>query len=491
MRITPWGRKRTTVQLTALGLAFFIWMVPQSSTTYAQSTSTLKKEKEHLTLDKAISRVLAVNRDMLGARMDLRTAEMAYDTAWETMFLPTANLQLGLSTGFTLFNIPGETPPLSATQGDGKEHGYPAVGTFGIAVGRYTLFNFWKDWLAFQKARMDWDNAKRTYVETVRKIRFDTISAFFTYKAEQEKVTAAQESIDFAETIVELVKSQFKAGKANETELSSSIVDHLTAKSEIESKRTAAKSAIWALNTILTDPLDTEYKIDEEIRYAPVKVPLDQALKMFMDQSPTMRNARMSLKKAEIDLDLAEKNRLPLPTVQISGINFGYVNKYYYGEGATGFKGEPFTTSDSANNRSLSFGFQAGVAISIPLWGNGGFLGGRLIEGNRISRDKAELAYQTSALSGQSQILTAFATLKQYEEQIKNTRQTVDSANKLLSGIIEQISKGTLNRLELRDALKQAREARYGLTDALVQHMKQKLSLAATIGVDQLPGDVY
>ena len=65
------------------------------------------------------------------------------------------------------------------------------------------------------------------------------------------------------------------------------------------------------------------------------------------------------------------------------------------------------------------------------------------------------------------------------------------SLAKVLEKLFGDIAKGAVNRLELRDALGQARQSELQLKDAFLAHLKAKLELSKVLGLNKLPGDIY
>ncbi|MGK5084095.1 TolC family protein [Bdellovibrionota bacterium FG-1] len=431
---------------------------------------------EPLTLEKAIKRAVANNRPMQAQRLSLRSSEIGYDNAWDQMFMPGIALRLNSTSTYTVGHLPGD---LHTAQGNATDlHGYPASSA-GLTLGSYTLFNFWRDWNAYEQARLDWTRTKEMFSESVRQLRFQVTTQFFTLKIEQEKVDAGKRSVDIAEAIVELVKSRVKKGSATESDVSSATVDLLNSQNDLGSRMTAAKMALWTLNQTLGDPIDTLYAVQGAIQFVPLKLTPDQALKIYMDQSPSMKNAKKDLKKADLSVEVAEKSQLPLPTISFSGITVGYTNGYY-GSGHE-------YTSGSGVNLDVS----AGISLSIPILGPGGFLGSRNVESARISRTQTELNYQETGNRDAVNIYNAIYRIQRTEEAIANNKQTFERSTALLDSLVGKLSSETTSRLEIRDAINQARSSEIQLLDTNLGHLNDKLGLAALIGLDHLPGDPY
>jgi len=429
---------------------------------------------EVLSLDKAIKRAVASNRNIQLQRITLKLAEIAYKNAWDTMFMPGSSIALGSTSNYTVGQIPGS----SGTAG--YEHGYPAS-SVALTFGTYTLFNFWKDWLTYEQANLDWVRAQELFNEFLRNTRFQVITAFFRLKAEQEKLEASRRSVSIADAIMALVKSKVRLGKATEADVSSSSVDFNNAKNDSYTHEVAERSALWALNQLLGDPVDTPYVIQEPLKYSPLTMTLSQAMKIYSDLSPTVKNTRRDMKKAEIGVDLAQKNRLPLPKVTFSGVTLAYTPTYYSTTAG------PYGAAAGNPNVDVV----ATMSLTLPLTGPGGFLNQRVVDQAELSRDQTELNAQNTTNTDVATLYQLMITIKRDEDTIKNNRQNFENSSSVLDGLFNKLSLGTVSRLELRDALTQARDSDLALLDSNITHLSDKFSLAQLIGVDRLPGDWY
>jgi outer membrane protein TolC len=427
-----------------------------------------------LTLDAAIRRALAANRTVQLQKLSLRSSELTYQNAWDAMFMPSASLNAnsGASASFAQLDTHGNT--VSA------DHGYPAS-TLDLNLGTFTLFNGWKDWIQYQQASLDWTRASEVYAESVRQVRFSVITAYFRLRAEQEKLDAGARAVQIADAILELVKSRVRRRQATEVDVSSSSVDLLNAKNDYAFSEASERSALWNLNQLLGDPVGTAYQIKDTIRFAPVTLTAAQALKIYWERAPTVRNGKHDVKRAEMDVELAEKNQLPLPKVVFNGVTLSYGNTYYGGVYA------PFSDAPGSPNVGVS----VSVGVSLPIYGQGGFLGSRTVAQSEIARERADLLYQDAANRDVASVYGAFAAIKRDEETIANDRQVFENSATLLDDRFGKLASGAISRLELRDALTQARNSEVNLLESNVTHLIDKLTLAQLIGVDRLPGDIY
>jgi len=427
----------------------------------------------NLTLDQAIKRALSNNYDMQSSRMGFESSILSFQDSWESFYLPS----ITLDASSTMVKTVGSLSDSDAQLADEKSFGYP-TSSISLSIS-YSLYNFGRDWNSFHSESLSFTREKQSIVESERSMRFSVVQSYFNLRAAQQKTEAALRSVEVSKAIVDLMQSKFNLGQVSKTEVSSSKVDYLDAKNEYNEKEREVRSYLWEINNLLGDPIDTQYNLTSEIRYSQLLITKDEAFRIFEKNSPTMKDAALSLRQSELSLDSSEKDRLPLPSIEISGATAATSHGYYGGTSTLG-------TDDSGN-----FNVSASVSVSWPILGSGGLFSNRSMQQARISRDQTEISFHQSALEGKKTIYDYVTTIKQSEENIKNLKESFNHSASVLGELFEQMSAGTIPRLELRDAIKEARESEFELNDAILDHLGNKLSLAEYIGLDNLPGDTF
>ena len=92
-------------------------------------------------------------------------------------------------------------------------------------------------------------------------------------------------------------------------------------------------------------------------------------------------------------------------------------------------------------------------------------------------------------MNGELNIRQKISTIKQLESQISTLKESLVKNSKILDNIFKKNSKSSMDRLQLRDALLQARQSELNYLDSLLSHISEKNSLSEFIGVDTLPGE--
>jgi outer membrane protein TolC len=434
---------------------------------------------EILTLERAIRRALQHNPQLNESRFSFQSAKNAWDDAWESFWLPTVGLNFSTTGDYTIYQLPNTTNRAIGPLG-GMNHGYN-TSAVGLTVGNYTLFNGFQGWNGYETAKLTFERAKLQLAADERHTRFDVTVKYFAYKTELDKLDAAKRSVEVAEAILDLQKSKKALKQATDDDVNSSNVDLLGAQSTVSSEQNQIKTTLNALNLALNDPLDTPYQMQTELKFEVLKLDFESALKVFMERSNVMADARLQLRGAQLGLETAEKARIPIPTVTLNGITLTYSNGYYGGTQ------NPYPDTGKGGNFDLS----TSINLSLPLLGPGGFLGSRSVANARIGRDRQEITYARTITDNSGNIATQISGIKTLEAQILLQRETFAKNAALLDGLVARMTKGTVSRLEFRDAINSARDAEFTVKDSTQQHLQQENALAELLGLDHLPGSIY
>jgi outer membrane protein TolC len=135
-----------------------------------------------------------------------------------------------------------------------------------------------------------------------------------------------------------------------------------------------------------------------------------------------------------------------------------------------------------------SLNVSAQISLTLPILGSGGFLNGRTMAQSEIGLDQAKLNYTVTVNADYIQILQNVQQALQAQATVKNNTEAFQMSTSVLEKLSADLLTGKVNRLEVRDAIAQARSFELQLEDSKVQHLQTKLNLAQLIGVDRLPG---
>jgi len=431
-----------------------------------------------LALDQAIQRMIENNLTIKSLGLNYESAQIGYDIAWNTFYMPQFTLGMNSTSGYSIGSLPATQGRLNPGAFDAK--GYPAS-TVSLALGQYTLFNFFKDRANYDIAKLNYDRAKFRYQEQLRGSKFSLINLYFQTKIAQEKLEAAERSMAISQAISELIDSRKKLGKATDDEQNSATVDLLNAKVAYSNERKNIDQISINLKTTLNATPDTEFKLTTEPPFVPVELDEKHFFDVYKTQSTAARDTELGLTIAEFNASLAEKSRLPLPTLAFSGITLSYADAYAGG-------GAPTYVSSNSGGGMLEV--SASLSLSIPIFGPNGFFNEKAVRNSYIAREQAEIAQKNTMMNGELTIRQKISTIKQLESQIKTLREALAKSSQLLNNTFKKMATSSASdRLQLRDALTQARQTELTYLDSLLGHISEKNGLADFIGLERLPGD--
>ncbi len=434
-----------------------------------------------LTLDQAIQRMVENNLTVKTLRLSYELAEVNYDVAWNTFYMPNFTLSASSQSGHSVSSLPFTTA--RDDPNTYRSRGYPQS-TIELSLGSYTIFNFFKDRALYDIAKLNYERARSRYQEGLRASRFALINLYFQTKIAQEKLEASERSMTISQAIAELIESRKSLGKATEDEQNSAAVDLLNARVSYTTEKRNVEQISVSLNTTLNATPETEFKLTTEPPFVPVFLDEKHLFDVFKAQSPTAKDAELSLATAEMATSLSEKSRLPLPTLSFSGITLSYNNGYSGGTSPA--------YSSTTPNGTTPYGLlevAATLSLSLPIFGPNGFFNEKAVRTSYIQRDMAEISQKNTMMNGELTIRQSIATIKQLESQIKTLRESLAKNSKILDNIFKRAASTSMDRLQLRDAVLQARQSELNYLDSLLSHISEKNTLSEYIGLDRLPGD--
>jgi outer membrane protein TolC len=429
-----------------------------------------------LTLDDAMKRMMESSPDIKTAQLNLEDHQITYDIAWYTFWLPSLALNVESNYQYTI----GTLPFTPARNDSNFFHRGPPSNTTTVGLGSFVVFDFFKQRAIYDKAKLALETAQQHYIKEVRDARISLINTYFETKIAQEKMEASEGSYKIAQAIAENVITKKKLGKATDDEVSSSTVDLNTAKIDLVEKRNVLAQYLINLNTYLNTATDTQYQLTTELPFRTVRLDDRELFDIYKKNSPAYLIDQNVLAQDEIDASIAEKNRLPLPTLSIQPLTIRYANGYAGGT-------SPDWVSGSSDSGTIDFA--AKVTLSIPIFGPEGFFNHRTIRKEYIKRDKTEIKFHMDQLKNEIDIKQQVLDIRTIEQNLITQKETIVQNQELLNSYFKKAATAGVDRLNLRDAIREARESQFEYYDDLLKHLKAKFILAKLVGLDRLPGD--
>ncbi len=420
-----------------------------------------------LSLKQAIEIYFKQNLAFQGTLLDQESAKITYRQAWRSFYLPTLVFESRIEPKQTLGTLPGT--PARLNYPSGYLNGFPRS-TFEVRLSSPNLFAFFLDRINFDKASMDFERTQQKLDEEKRLQGKSVYEKYIDARLAQEQFEAAERSLQISEVILNLVRSRKALGTADQTEVESAEVDRNDARSQLIAKKTDLKQALFSLNETLNVKSDSDWNLTTGFDYKPLDMSFEQAFDVFKERSPTMRDQKLSIEKAHMDLETFEKNRMGLPKLTLTAVSAAYSNNWGGWE------------SNSISGDRIEAGFS--LTLTVPILDTDGFFKMDASRGNRIQLERTEIGYRQVLIQGEKDIRTSFSELQKLQEQLTPLKESFNASAKVLDRVVSEMASKKPSRLELRDAIKNAREKELELLKNVMDFIKARNTFYVQIGKD-------
>lgn len=410
--------------------------------------------QEVLTLEDAVKIALENNFEIKIAKNNLKIDETNNSLANAGM-LPSLNANL--SNNNSQLNT-------SQTQSDGSVRTVDNAKNFNIVYG-VSL-----DWTVFDGLKMFARKEQLATLEQQGKAQLQSailskIGAVYTTYYDLVQQQQVMASIDSAIVIsnqrVATADNRFTIGKASKLEVLNAKVDLNSDKSMLLSQIENYKSTKIRLNELLARPVQTEFKVIQEIDFDE-NLNYEALLTTAINQNPELQAQILSKKLADLNLKYVKGNRYP--TVQLtSGYNFNR------SEASLGFI-----------TQSSSQGFVYGVTASLPIFN--GFLQNKNEKVAKYEVENASFLLEQQKVNLESQIASLFASYATNMELVKMEEDNVAIAKQNLDITLSKYKIGTITTIEFRTAQQNFIEASLRYSNA------QYLTKLSEINLKELSG---
>jgi outer membrane protein TolC len=271
-------------------------------------------------------------------------------------------------------------------------------------------------------------------------------------------VSAAQENITLAQTLLKLAQDQRDAGIATGVDVTRAETRLAQEQVRLSRAQTDAESGRLQLQRIIGLPLGSPLTLTDPLRFAAPALPsIETAIAQAEDGRPEVRVAQAELSEADYLKRAARAEQLP---------SLEFLGDY-------GVSGITPTSSDLPTRR-------AAIQLNVPIF-NGGLTRGRIeVAGSRQNMAQLQLA----AVRGQVEedVRLAFAGLRTTAETVRATNLEVTLAERELEMARDRFRAGVGDSIELITAQSALANARLDQVTALAVYNGARLNLAAALG---------
>lgn len=410
--------------------------------------------QEVLTLEEAVKIALENNYEIKIAKNNLKIDETNNNLANAGM-LPSVNANL--INNNSLLNT-------SQTQSDGSLRTLDNAKNFSINYG-VSL-----DWTVFDGLKMFARKDQLNTIELQGKAELqasiltkisNVYTTYYDLVQQQQNMASIDSAIVISNQRVTTAQNRFTIGKASKLEVLNAKVDLNSDISLLLNQKETYKNTKTKLNELLVRPIETEFKVVEEIYYDE-NLNYDELKTKALNQNPQLQAQILSKKITDINLKLVKSNRYPIVRLS-SGYNFNR------SEASLGF-----ITQSSAQ------GFVYGLNATLPIFN--GFSQNKNEKVAKYEIENASFLLEQQKLNLESQLTSLYASYQTNKELVKMEEENVAIAKQNLDITMSKYKIGTITTIEFRTAQQNFIEASLRYSNA------QYLTKLSEINLKELSG---
>ncbi|MFX3675448.1 MAG: TolC family protein [bacterium] len=440
---------------------------------YIQSRDdTAAAQYKPISLSQAIEQGYRENFDQQERNYQKRIIELDWKDAKEEFWMPT--LQVSLETS------PQRLARLKNGSLPGEASTKSPAGTLGLEIGEYTIFNWGKDYLAYQNQKTSFERGNQRLEEQRRELRHDIIIDYLYLLTVQDLVDITRDQLRHASFIYRLNRERISAKKVSSQDYFQARQEYLKAQSDYQEVRELVVEANKKLAQRISDQSGTRYVVNQSMVYGKLKLTASEADRIVSEKNPDVLSAKALAEIAQREEEILRKENLPLPKISV---NLGAYN-YRFGSDRNSFRYE--TTPGSSDIDVV-----ATVNATWSINGEGGFLNGRKTKRGALLRGLARKRQEQAAFDGQTTARELFEKVKIYEAQVEILEARSLNAVKQYDVVLENYMNKKARFSDFQHAMEEKREARSRLAEINFEHAKTKVLLARTIGIEDFPGERF
>ncbi len=433
---------------------------------------TAPTQYKPISLSQAIEQGYRENFSQQQRNYQKRVIELDYKDASEEFWLPTLQMTLVTDPQRLARLHNGSLPGEASTKAPG--------GAFGFELGEYTIYNWGRDYLAYQNQQTTFERGSQRLDEQRRELRHDIIIDYLYVLTVQELVDIKRDQLRHASFIYRLNRERISAKKINSQDYFQARQEYLKAQDEYQIVRELVVEANQQLANRISDQAGTRYVLNQSLSFTKVKLTASEADRLVIEKNPDVLTSKALAEIAQREEEILRKDNLPLPKISV---NLGAYN-YRFGTGRNSFRYE--TTPGSSDIDVV-----ATVNATWTITGEGGFLNGRRTKRGALLRGLARKTHEKAAFDGQISTRELYEKIKIYETQVEILEARSLNAVKQYDVVLENYMNKKARFSDFQLALEEKNLARSRLAEIKFEHSKAKVLLARTVGIEDFPGERF
>jgi len=355
-----------------------------------------------------------------------------------------------------------------------------AGGTLGLSLGDYTVFNWGKDYALYLNKKKLFERNTEIYNEQKRELKLDLINTYFTLAASKNIEKIRQEQLRQTSFIYRLNKEKITVGKTSKQDYYQARSEYLKAQNLYHVSKITADQTDENVAFTIADPVGTKYIVNETLDYKRIKLTYNEALSSLDANNPTLLTGKILMENAEREYDVAFKENLPLPKFTV---NLGAYTKR--------FGGSRNSTLYETYSNSGRVDLVASIDTTWSLNGEDGLFNTNKLAKSRLNREITAKEYEKNTHSTQSNLRQTYKTILSLQNQIAILEARIPSLQKTFDTVLENYLSNKAKFYDFSMALEDLIESKIFYEETKLEHLKQKLTMARLMGVEDFPGENF
>jgi len=271
------------------------------------------------------------------------------------------------------------------------------------------------------------------------------MAAYFEIMIEQERLNVIEHTLEVSEERLQLARDRYEVGKGSKLDFLAAQVDYNADKSSLMTQKEIVANARVNLNSLLARDVDTDFIIEEEI-IVNDDLLYEQLLEDLRSSNPDLLIANRNNNVALRDYQSTKTDFLPTLDLDV-GYSFSETNN-------------EAGQLRAASNDGLDYGLSATWTLF------DGFNQRRRVQNAKIAIENAQLEKRDLLLVLESQLKQFYIDYRNNLQLIELEMENLDVAEENETIALARFELGVSNPLQLREAQRNALEAKSRLLNA-------------------------
>lgn len=438
-----------------------------------------KDSAKLINLTEAIEEGLRDNPQEKVRKLQKKLLDINWDNAYEIFWYPTIGLTMDINS-HKLYHLKD-----SELGGRAETTTKTPQGSLGLSLGEYTLFNWGMDYLTYLNEKSTYKRGLENLSEDKRELKHQIIEGYFDLVRIRHIQKIARSHLRHLTFVLKVAKERARLKKIRNQEFFEVKSEYLRSYEEYHQRRTEDPPVQTSLANLLGDHLKTVYRTDEILVPQNIELTIEQAIKMAFRNNRTLRDNETNLKNNQRNYEKAIKESLPLPKITLQLGSYSY--NYERDNSQTTYR----TFKDSDDNRDSHVEIVATLNMRWNFIGEGGFFQKRKRQAAHLNMQIAELNYFNQKRQAEVNIRLLLQQIFHLESRIKSLEARLNHTQKTFDLTLENYLANKAKFHQLKDSMINLRDAEILYENIKFQHLRQKVELARTIGIEDLPGSRF